>query len=87
MDHQGMDLKELIDKIKVELKNALYSDSYVLGLCTIWNRLRDYMLHNGKTIFTAKVGMDFLETEYGITVYRKLDSVKKSIVPELSIYL
>ena len=85
MDHQGMELNELIDKVKVELKNAMYSDLCIRGLCTVWNHLRDHMLHNDKTIFTAKVGMDFLEAEYGITVYKKLGSEKKSIAPEQSI--
>ena len=86
MDNQGMALNNLMDKLRVELRNTGYSDSYIRGLCTVWNRLTDYMDRSGKTIFSAKVGMNFLETEYGITVYKKLDSEKKRIVPEQSIY-
>jgi integrase/recombinase XerD len=78
MDNQGMELNELMDKVRVELRNTGYSDSYIRGLCSVWNRLVDYMDRNGNTIFTAKVGMNFLETEYGITVYKKLDSEKKN---------
>ena len=77
MDHQGMELNELIDRVKAELKNARYSDSRIQALCTVWNRLTDYMARNGKSIFTAKIGMNFLEAEYGMTVYKELDPPKK----------
>jgi hypothetical protein len=87
MDHQGMELNELINKVKAELRNTGYSDSYIRGLFTVWNRLTDCTIRSGKTIFTAKVGMNFLESEYGITVFKNLDSEKKRIVPEQSIYL
>jgi hypothetical protein len=87
MDNQEMELNGLMDKVRVELRSTGYSDSYIRGLCTVWNRLADYMDRRGNAIFTAKIGMDFLETEYGITVYKKVDSEKKRIVPEQSIYL
>ena len=86
MDHQGMELNELMDKMRAELRNTGYSDSYIRGLCTVWNRLTNYMIRCDKTIFSAKIGMNFLDSEYGITVYKNLDSEKKRIVPEQSIY-
>ena len=79
MDHQGMELNELINKVKAELRNTGYSDSYIRGLFTVWNRLTDCTIRSGKTIFTAKVGMNFLESEYGITVFKNLDSEKKEL--------
>jgi hypothetical protein len=78
MDRQGMELNELIDKARAELRKIGYSDSYIRWVSTVWNRLTDYIGHNGKT-FTAKVGMDFLEAEYGIIVFRNLDSKKKAL--------
>jgi len=87
MDHRGMELNELMGEVKTELRNTGYSDLYIQGLSTVWGRLTDYMSRNGKTIFTAKNGMDFLEAEYGITVYKNLDSEKKRIVRERSICL
>jgi hypothetical protein len=86
MDHQGMELNELMDKVRAGLRDTGYSDSYAQGLCTVWNRLTNYMIRNSKTIFNAKIGMNFLEAEYGISVYKKLDSEKKRIVRERSIY-
>jgi hypothetical protein len=78
MDRQGMELNELIDKVRAELRKSGYSDSYIRWLSTVWDRLTDYISRNGKT-FTAKEGMNFLESEYGITVYKNLDSKKKAL--------
>lgn len=79
MGHHGIELNELIDKVEAELRKTGYSDLYIRELFTVWNRLTDYMSRNNKTIFTAKVGMNFLETEYGITVFKNLDSKKKEL--------
>jgi len=85
MSHQGTELNELIDKARAELRKTGYSDSYIRYVSTIWDRLTEYISHNGKT-FTAKVGIDFLEAEYGITVFRSVDSKKKSTVSGQSTY-
>jgi integrase/recombinase XerD len=77
MNHQGMRLDELITKLKIELKNTHYSDSYVEGSSEIWNRLKNYLSKNGEIIFTAKTGMNFLEAEFGITVFKKLTGKNK----------
>ena len=72
MSHQGMELNGLINNVKVELENARYSDFRIRGFVPIWDRLTNYMVSNSETIFTAKTGMNFLDAEYGITVYKKL---------------
>ncbi len=72
MNHQEIEVNELINQVKVELKNAHYSDLSINGFVTVWNRLTNYMVKSGKAVYTAKTGMDFLEAEYGITVYKKL---------------
>jgi len=72
MNRQGMELSELINKVKKELENARYSDLCIRRFVTVWNRLTNHMVRNSETIFTAKIGMNFLESEYGITVYRGL---------------
>ncbi len=74
MDHQQIGLNELIDKVKAELTKTHYSDSTISAFITVWNRLSNYMAGSNKTIFTAKIGMDFLEAECGITVFKKLTS-------------
>lgn len=77
MKDQEVVLNELIDNVTVELKIAHFSDKSIRGFVTVWNRLANYMKKSGKTIFTAKLGMNFLEAEYGITVYEKLTSTHK----------
>lgn len=69
MNRREMKLEDLIYQVKVELKKCRYSDRCVAGFVTVWNRLSKYMDQSRKPLFTAKVGMDFLETEYGMTVY------------------
>jgi site-specific recombinase XerD len=72
MNQQGLELSELINKVKLGLENAKYSDLCINGFVPIWNHLTDYLTRNGETIYTAKIGINFLEAEYGITVYKKL---------------
>lgn len=86
MNHQGVDVNELISKVKAELRSTGYSNLCIERHTAVWNNLTDYMVRNVKTLYTAKVGMDFLEEEYEITVYGKLDSQKKSVVAGQSIY-
>jgi site-specific recombinase XerD len=80
MNQQNLKLCELISKVKIELKKTLYSDFTIREFTTVWNRLTKYMARNCEIIFTAKIGMDFLEDEYGITVFKKLSSKNKRCV-------
>lgn len=77
INHQEIELNELIENVKIQLKKSHYSDSCIDGFVTIWNRLDNYMTKNGKINFTAKIGMNFLEAEFGITVYKKLTQKNK----------
>ncbi len=76
-NYQDVELCELIDKVKIELKKVHYSDSYIRGFVTVWNRLAIYLKRSDKASYTAKIGLDFLEAEYGITVYKKLTKKNK----------
>lgn len=72
MNHQEIEINELINQVKVKLKKAHYSELTITAFVTVWNRLTNYMVRSGKAVYTAKTGMDFLEAEYGITVYKNL---------------
>lgn len=80
-----MELENLVYQVKVELKKKQYSDAYIGGFTTVWNRLAKYMNRSGKALFTAKIGIDFLEAEYGITVYRKLTSKNRRCVRAVNV--
>ena len=70
MKKQG--LKELISKINIKLKEYQYSHIHTQRLKTTWNHLHKYMVNKKHAYYTAKVGIDFIESQFGITVYKKL---------------
>jgi len=37
MNHQGIELNELISQVKIELKKVHYSDLHIGGFVTVWN--------------------------------------------------
>jgi hypothetical protein len=53
MSRREMKFEDLIHNVKVELKNSRYSDTYIGGFVTVWNRLAKYMDRRGNTFFTA----------------------------------
>lgn len=85
MNHQGMELNELINSVKIKLKKVGYPDLCIRRFETIWDRLTNYMDRYRETIYTAKIGMDFLEAEYGITVYEKLSDKDKRYVRAINL--
>lgn len=89
-NYQEIELNTLINGVKGELKKVHYSDSYIRSFVTVWNRLTDYLKKIGVTTYSAKIGLDFLEAEYGITVYKKLTEKNKRctrVINVLSDYL
>ncbi len=72
MDNPKFEIDDLILKVRGELKNAQYSDNYIEKFAPTWMKLREYMLQKERTILNAGIGLDFLEEEYGITVFKKL---------------
>jgi len=75
--YQEIEMRALICAVKGELKKRYYSDSYIRGLTTIWNRLTEYLKKKETSAYSAKTGLDFLEAEYGITVYKQLSKKDK----------
>ena len=80
MSNHEIEVHELIDKVKIELKNAQYSDSRIEVYIPVWDHLTFFMLKKCKSSFTAKIGLDFLESEYGITVFKHLSSKNSQCV-------
>lgn len=68
--YQEGEINTLIGAVKGELKKRRYSDSYIGGLSTVWNRLTKYLKKRNTSVYSAKIGLNFLEAEYGITVYK-----------------
>jgi hypothetical protein len=76
-NYQKNELSTLIRRVRGELKNRHYSDSYIGEFITIWNRLTEYLKKRGTSVYSAKIGLDFLEAKYGITVFKKLSQKDK----------
>ncbi len=74
MEHSGMEISELILKVHVELKRAQYSEFRINKFRITWERLKKYLKKKNETFLNAKIGLNFLEDEYGITVFKKLPS-------------
>lgn len=76
-NYNELELGTLIGKVEGELKKRHYSDSYIRGFVTVWNRLTEYLKKKGISVYSAKIGLDFLEAEYGTTVFKKLTQKEK----------
>jgi len=83
--YQEIEISALIGAVKGELKKRYYSDSYIGGFITVWNRLTEYLKKKDASLYSAKIGLDFLEAEYGITVYRKLSKKDKRYTRAINI--
>ncbi len=85
-EYQEIEISMLIDAVKGELKKRCYSDSYIRGLTTVWNRLTEYSKKKNTSTYSAKIGLDFLEAEYGITVYKELSKKSKLCTRAINIF-
>ncbi len=77
MNYQGRELNELIGQVKSAMKTARYSDLRISKFDQVWTCLKNYMDRTHENLFTAKIGLDFLEAEYGITVFKNLTAENK----------
>ena len=77
MHNQYLGIRELIPKVKEELKKVRYTDKRLNKFIPTWNKLKSYIEKKKIAIFDAKTGLDFLEEVYGITVFKKLSSSKE----------
>ena len=77
MKYKDIKISQLIVDLKIHLKIVHYSDSYIVGFVTVWDPLITYMTNNKKVNYTAAIGLDFLEYEYGITLYKELSDSDK----------
>lgn len=72
MDNQKFEIDELILRVREELREAQYSGNYIEKFSPTWMKLKEYMTQKEKPILNARIGLDFLEEEYGLVVFKKL---------------
>lgn len=67
----------LIESVKSELLRIGYGDRTIARYQRTWNRLIDYMQEHFIAAYSAKVGLDFLEEAFQITVFTALTNENK----------
>jgi len=65
---------DLIRAVKEELHRVKYKESRINLYVSIWEALKQYMEERSLQHFDMKIGLNFLEDEYGITVFKHLNS-------------
>lgn len=77
MESRKLTIEELINQLTIKLHEHRYSKFSISKLTTVWNRLKKDMAKNEIIYYSAKVGINFLESEYGITFYKNLSCKDK----------
>lgn len=72
MNNQKLEIHELISRVREELRRAQYSENHIEEFSPTWTKLREYMMQKGEPTLNARIGLDFLEAEYGLVVFKKL---------------
>jgi len=73
MNQNVLLLRELIVEVKAELFRVKYKEQRIKLYESIWDVLVHYMEKRKQKYFEMKIGLDFLEDEYGITVFQHLN--------------
>jgi hypothetical protein len=62
-------IHKLIELVKQELLRMGYGDQVIKRYQTVWSRLTEHMKEPSITAYNTKIGLDFLESAYQITVF------------------
>ncbi|MCK4646966.1 MAG: tyrosine-type recombinase/integrase [Candidatus Aminicenantes bacterium] len=76
MNQKLLPVNDLIEAVRVELFLVKYKEQRVNLYESIWATLVRYMEKRDLKHFDMKIGLNFLEDEYGITVFKHLSSSK-----------
>lgn len=64
---------DLVKAVKEELHRVKYKESRINLYISIWKALGQYLEKRNLKCFDMKIGLNFLEDEYGITVFKHLN--------------
>ncbi|MCL6443004.1 MAG: site-specific integrase [Alicyclobacillus sp.] len=70
-------IQDLFERVSSELQRVGYSDRVVTRYRRAWTHLAEYMEEQGVTTYDTKVGLNFLEDAYQITVFKGLSNEDK----------
>jgi len=66
---------DIIKAVRAELFRVQYKEQRINLYSSIWETLEGYMSKRNLKVFDMKIGLRFLEEEYGITVFKHLTSL------------
>lgn len=72
--NQRLPFNVLIKAVRAELFRVKYKEQRINQYESIWEALGHYMEKRNLKYFDMKIGLNFLEDEYGITVFKHLSS-------------
>jgi hypothetical protein len=70
-------IHKLIELVEKELLRTGYGDRVIKRYQTVWRRLTEHMKERSVTAYSTKIGLDFLEAAYQITVFKALTNENK----------
>lgn len=74
MNQELLPFNDLLKTVKAELLRVKYTNQRISLYESIWESLGYYMKKRDLKYFDMKIGLNFLEDEYGLTVFKHLDS-------------
>jgi len=74
MNQKSLSVNALIEAVRTELFRVKYKEQRINLYESIWATLVRYMEKRELKHFDMKIGLNFLEVEYGITVFKHLNS-------------
>lgn len=77
MNQKSSSVNALIEAVRTELFRVKYKEQRISLYESIWATLVRYMEKRELKHFDMKIGLNFLEDEYGITVFKHLNSSKR----------
>ena len=63
-------IQRLIELVEAELLRTGYGNRVIKRYHRVWKRLTDYMKERSLVVYNTKIGLDFLEAAYQITVFK-----------------
>jgi integrase/recombinase XerD len=85
MENQEMKLSTLVNRTELILREKGYSDLYILYLKKIWDCLYQYLREINTELYNSIIGINFLDSVYGISVYEKQPSKKRRCIRAINI--
>ena len=74
MNQELLPFEVLIKAVKTELFHLKYKEQRIILYESVWKALGRYMEKRNQRFFNMKIGLNFLDDEYGITVFKHLNT-------------